>query len=246
MLIVDKPLDWSSMDVCRRVKRATGGAKVGHAGTLDPLATGVVVCCLGRATSLVERLMGLPKTYEAEVDLSAFSVTDDREGPLLPVSVGAIPSEAQVREGLRAFVGWIEQTPPAYSAVHVGGERAYDLARAGKAVTLQPRRVRVDEIAWVTYAWPTLAVRVRCGRGTYIRSLARDLGRSLGTGGHLASLRRTRVGGFAVEGAADAQRLALPITQSDLLGMDVVESMLAGGEAAEEKPGGRSGESAAG
>jgi tRNA pseudouridine55 synthase len=229
LLIVDKPLGWSSMDVCRRVKRATGGAKVGHAGTLDPLATGVVVCCLGRATSLVERLMGLPKTYEAQVDLSAFSVTDDREGPLLPVTLATIPTEAQVREGLRAFVGWIEQAPPAYSAVHIGGERAYDLARAGKPVSPQPRRVRVDAIEWVSFAWPTLAVRVRCGRGTYIRSLARDLGRSLGTGGHLSSLRRTRVGGYTVEAAADAQRLGQPIKQVDLIGLDAVEAGLAPG-----------------
>lgn len=222
ILVVDKPLGWSSMDVVRRVRRAAraGGAakaKVGHAGTLDPLATGVVVCCLGKATRQVERIMGMTKVYEAEVDLSAFTTTDDREGERQEVNVATPPTEAQVREVINRFVGEVEQVPPAYSAIHVGGQRAYKLARRGENVELPARTVRIDAIDVLGYAWPILTIRVTCGRGTYIRSLARDLGKALGTGGHLASLRRTAVGSYDLSKAAGASRLEQPITQADLL-----------------------------
>lgn len=217
LLVVDKPLGWSSMDVVRRVRRAAGGARTGHCGTLDPLATGVVVCCLGSATRAVERLMGMAKCYEAGVDFSAFTTTDDREGPRTEVDVASPPDEAALREALARFVGVIQQVPPAFSAVHVAGKRAYKLARQGKEVVIQPRAVRVDGIALLSYTWPIARLRVDCGKGTYIRSLARDLGKAMGTGGHLESLRRTAVGEYDLAKAVGEERLRLPITQADLL-----------------------------
>ena len=219
LLVVDKPLGWSSMDVVRRVRRAAGGVKTGHAGTLDPLATGIVVCCLGRATRCVEQLMGLVKIYEADVDLSAFTTTDDREGPREEVAVEAPPDEQVVRDALPGFIGHVEQVPPAFSAVHVDGERAYKRARKGQSVEIKPRTVRIDAIELLSYAWPHAVMRVTCGRGTYIRSLARDLGRALGTGGHLATLRRTAIGPYDLSAAVDEIRLTDPIAQNDLLPM---------------------------
>jgi tRNA pseudouridine55 synthase len=217
LLVVDKPLGWSSMEVVRRVRHAAGGVKTGHAGTLDPLATGVVVCCLGPATRLVEQLMGLPKIYEARIDLSAFTTTDDREGPRTEVAVPVPPDEAALRVVLATFVGQVQQTPPNFSAVHVAGQRAYKLARRGQEVELAARTVRIDAVELLSYVWPVAQVRVHCGRGTYIRAIARDLGVKLGTGGHLAGLRRTAVGRFDLSRAVTAERLRQPLTQADLL-----------------------------
>ncbi len=228
LIVVDKPLHWSSMTVVRYVRRAAGGVKTGHAGTLDPLATGVVICCLGKATRWVPRLMDLGKEYEAAVDLSAFTATDDREGERQEVAVAEPPDEARLRAALATFVGHIQQTPPNFSAVHVGGKRAYKLARAGKPVVIAPRTVRIDAIDLLDFAWPLVSLRITCGKGTYIRSLARDLGVVLGTGGHLAALRRTRTGPFTLENAANEERVRQPITQADLIDLDTLEALLAG------------------
>ncbi|MGE0191471.1 MAG: tRNA pseudouridine(55) synthase TruB [Planctomycetota bacterium] len=217
LLVVDKPLGWSSMDVVRRVRDAAGFVKTGHAGTLDPLATGVVICCLGRATRAVDALMALPKRYETVIDLSAFTSTDDREGPREEVDVDRPPTEAGIDEALQAFVGEIEQAPPAYSAVHVEGKRAYDRARAGEALELPTRLVRVDAIRRLRYDWPELALSIDCGKGFYVRSLARDLGVRLGCGGHLASLRRTAIGEYDLARAVGPERLMEPIGADDLL-----------------------------
>ena len=217
LLVVNKPVGWSSMDVVRRVRAAAGGGKVGHAGTLDPLADGVVVCCLGRATRRVEQIMGLPKTYRAGVDLSAFTRTDDRESVPEPVAVAHPPPPQTVEAALARFVGRIEQTPPAHSAMRVEGRRAYQLARAGQPVALTPRPVTIHRIAQIEYAWPIATLRIRCGRGTYIRSLARDLGRALGTGGHLARLCREAVGPFTLEQAVTVERCAEGLGPADLI-----------------------------
>ncbi len=219
LLVVDKPLGWSSMDVVRRVRRSAGNAKTGHAGTLDPLATGVVVCCIGKATKLIDQLMGLTKVYEADVDLSAFTATDDREGFLEPVPITGPPTEQQVREVLARFVGTIQQKPPAFSAMHVDGQRAYKLARKGRDVDIPARPVRIDAIELIAYAFPIARIRVTCGKGTYIRSLARDIGVALGTGGHLAALRRTSVGPYDLTSAMDGKRLESPIGEKDVLAM---------------------------
>lgn len=190
--------------VKRRLERRT---KIGHAGTLDPFATGVLLLLIGPATKLCERLMDEPKSYEAELKLGAYTATDDPESPEQPVADPAIPDAARVRQVASGFVGTIMQTPPIYSAMKVGGRRAYDLARRGEAVRLEPRPVRIDAVEVVAYEWPRLIVRVRCGRGTYIRSLARDIGAQLETGAYLTALRRTAVGRFTVEDAVTLQHV---------------------------------------
>ncbi len=217
LLVVDKPEGWSSMDVVRRVRKAAGWVKTGHAGTLDPLATGVVIACIGHATRSVETLMGLPKTYETTIDLSAFTNTDDREGERQEIAVDTPPDEARVRAVLDTFVGAIEQRPPRYSAIRVDGKRAYKLARSGEDVELPARTVHVHEIEPLTYDFPMLTVRIVCGRGTYVRSLARDIGVALGTGGHLARLCRTAVGEYDLSKAVSPERLEQRIDQFDLL-----------------------------
>lgn len=226
LLVVDKPLGWSSMDVVRHVRRAADFNKTGHAGTLDPLATGVVICCLGKATRCVEQLMGLTKVYEARVDLSAFTTTDDREGERTEIAPhdDTPPTLETLKQALAGFVGQIEQRPPNFSAIHVNGKRAYKLARAGEAVEIPSRTVRIDAIELLEYSYPLADIRVTCGRGTYIRSLARDLGEELQTGGHLAALRRTAVGGYTLAEAVTEERLEQPITQDDLMGMPEVDS----------------------
>lgn len=202
VLALDKPLRMTSAQAVARVRHRTGGAKVGHAGTLDPLATGVLVLCLGKATKQIESLMGEEKEYLAEVDLSALSPSDDLETEPTPIKVARAPTLEELRAACARFVGEIEQRPPTYSAVHVGGKRAYDLARAGK-IDERPaaKRVRVDSIEIVRYEWPLVTLDVQTGKGVYIRSLARDLGEALGCGGMLRALRRTRVGAFRVEEA---------------------------------------------
>ena len=216
LLVIDKPLGMSSMDVVRRVRRAGGHCKTGHAGTLDPLATGVLICCLGRATRRVDELMGLTKVYEATVDLSAFTSTDDAEGPRQEVSVPRPPSAEHVRTALDGLTGTIEQSPPAYSAIKVGGQRAYKLARKGEGVELPPRPVRIDAIELISYDWPLLRIVVTCGKGTYIRSLARQIGAALGTGGHLTTLRRTAIGPYTIDRAVNLEELPEPLMPEHL------------------------------
>ena len=217
VLVVDKPLGWSSMDVVRRVRSAAGFVKTGHAGTLDPLATGVVVCCIGRATRGVETIMKMPKIYTARIDLSAFTITDDREGPRDEVAVETPPTQEQILEELAFFAGEVEQAPPQFSAVHVDGERAYKRARQGETIEIPKRKVFIERATLVNYEWPMLDIEVLCGKGFYVRSMARDVGMALGTGGHLASLRRTAVGEYTLDSAATPERLLEPVTQLDLL-----------------------------
>lgn len=201
VLVVDKPVGPSSARVCAMVRRLTGGAKVGHAGTLDPLASGVLVCCLGSATKRIPELMAGEKVYEAEIDLSAFTETDDLEGAREEVAIGQAPSRDEVERACAGFVGRIMQAPPRFSAVKIGGERAYRMARAGDRVEPAARPVLVRGVEVAEYDWPRLSLGIVCGKGVYIRSLARDLGRALGTGGHLTALRRTRVGTYREENA---------------------------------------------
>ncbi len=220
LLIVDKPVGCSSMDVVRRVRRSAGGKhiKTGHAGTLDPLASGVLICCLGReATRLVESLMELAKVYQTTIDLSAFSTTDDLEGELQPVDVPQPPAEPQVHAVLGQFLGEIEQTPPAHSAVKIKGQPAYKMARRGEDVKLRPRIIRIDAIELLRYDWPELEIVVTCGRGTYIRSLARQIGAALGAGGHLTALRRTAVGPYTVDQAIHLDDVPDPLPAEVLL-----------------------------
>lgn len=192
---LNKPAGISSARAVSRVKRLLPrGTKIGHAGTLDPFATGVLLLLVGKATRLCERLMDQPKQYEATVKLGATTPTDDPESPET-ATLGVQPVDrAQVEAALRSFVGEIVQRPPAFSALKVAGRRAYDLARKGQVVELQPRTVNVYAITLLGYEWPLVRLRIDSGRGTYIRAIARDLGEALKTGGHLTALVRTRVG----------------------------------------------------
>jgi tRNA pseudouridine55 synthase len=200
LLVIDKPRGITSRDAINRIERQLPrGTKIGHTGTLDPLATGVLVVCLGRATRLAEYVQAMNKTYQSTFMLGACSDTDDADGTVKPAENPQPLSLDQVASALQTFVGEIEQVPPAFSAVLVGGARAYDLARAGETVELKPRRVVVHEIKLLAYSWPNVDVEIRCGKGTYIRSIARDLGEKLGCRGLVAALRRTRVGPFRAE-----------------------------------------------
>lgn len=208
VLNIDKPLGWSSAKVCNLVRRLSAGAKVGHAGTLDPLATGVLVVCLGKATKRIPGFMDDTKAYRAEVDLSAFSTTDDAEGERTVVEVKEPPTVETIRRVLdERFVGEIDQAPPRYSAVKINGQRAYKMARAGEEFQTRTKRVRIDSVEIEAYDWPSLTLLIECGKGTYIRSIARDLGEALGTGGMLTDLVRTRVGSFELGDAMSVEEL---------------------------------------
>jgi len=211
---LDKPAGISSAAAVARVKRLLPrGTKIGHAGTLDPFATGVLLLLIGTATKQCERLMGAAKQYNAIVKLGATTATLDPETPEEPWPGQDAPatirpvSPDEVRAILPRFVGAIRQRPPAFSAMKVGGRRAYDLARRGHDVELEPRTVRVYGIELLDYDWPLARLRVDCGRGTYVRAIARDLGEKLGTGGHLRQLRRTRVGPFDVQAAVTLEQV---------------------------------------
>lgn len=209
-LILDKPLQMSSAYLLNKVKRfLPKGTKLGHAGTLDPLASGVLVAMVGKYTKLCETVMGQPKQYRAIIRLGATSETEDAEGPItVRDGLTTQPGVEQIDAVLASFLGTIQQMPPAFSALKIGGKRACDRVRAGETVELKPRSIRIDAIARLDYAWPDLTILVDCGRGTYVRSLARDIGAALGTGGYLAGLVRTRVGAFRIENAASLEMLA--------------------------------------
>lgn len=202
LLVLDKPGGMTSRAV---VNRAQGwfprGTRLGHTGTLDPLATGVLVLCMGAATRLAEFVQDMGKTYRAGLLLGMHSDTDDADGAVTAVEGATPPDLETVSTGLQRFLGTIDQVPPAYSAAKVTGRRAHDLARSGQTVTLQARKVHIDAIEILHFAYPHLEIEVRCGKGTYIRSLARDLGAQLGCGALIQTLRRTRVGDFTAEGA---------------------------------------------
>jgi tRNA pseudouridine55 synthase len=206
VLLVDKPAGPTSFDVVARIRRALPRkTKVGHAGTLDPFATGLLLLVTGRATRLVPFLVGLEKRYRTTVELGVRSDTGDVDGELVP-SDEPLPSEAGLRQAVAGFVGELDQVPPAASAVKVGGRRAYALARAGEKVELEPRRVHIHALELCGYRDGLAELDVRCSKGTYIRSLARDLGETLGCGAYCKTLRRTAIGSFAVDdaGAPDA------------------------------------------
>lgn len=202
LLVIDKPLGMTSRAALDRAARwFPRRTKLGHTGTLDPLATGVLLLCMGHATRLADFVQAMPKSYESEFTLGATSATDDAEGPIVAAHDAVIPTRIEVESVLQSFVGEIEQMPPAYSAVKVGGKRAYELSRRGRVADLTARTVRVDSIEILDYQHPKLRLRIDCGKGTYIRSLARDLGQRLNCGGYVSRLRRTRIGPFRAEQA---------------------------------------------
>ncbi len=204
---IDKPPGLTSHDVVVRVRKMSGQRQAGHAGTLDPLATGVLVVCLGRATRVSEYLMASPKTYRATIHLGVSTTTHDAEGEIVaqnPVDV----TRTEFEQALGAFAGRIEQVPPMHSAIKQRGQSLFKLARRGITVERAPRTVEIFALNLLDWTPPMVHIEVRCGPGTYIRALARDLGRSLGCGAHLAALRRTQSGRFSIADAVSLEQLA--------------------------------------
>ncbi len=208
ILNVDKPAGLTSHDVVSRVRKLAALRRVGHAGTLDPLATGVLVVALGRATRLLEYVTDQPKTYEAVVRLGQTSATYDAEGPLSPPEPLPELSAETLDEALAPFRGPISQTPPMYSALKRGGRPLYELARQGVTVEREPRQVTIYDLRLLDWRPPDLRLRVVCSAGAYIRSLAHDLGRALGTGGYLTALQRTAIGSFQLADAVALDKLS--------------------------------------
>lgn len=231
IVLVDKPYRLSSTSVVRVVKRRLMNSglpksiKVGHGGTLDPLASGLMVILVGKATKLCDQIMAGRKRYVAEVDLSRFSTTEDLEGEFTAVEVGAggPPTREMIAGVLGAFVGTIMQRPPHHSAVWIDGRRAYDIARSGQTPEVQARPVEIQGIEILAYEWPILKIDVRSGKGTYIRSLARDVGVALGTGGMLVSLVRTEVAPFTLEQAMKLDDVPDPMLPEMMRGVPVAE-----------------------
>ncbi len=207
LVVVDKPRGITSRMAVDRVIRAAGRVRAGHAGTLDPLASGVLVVCLGSATRLVEEVQAQPKSYRTVVRLGARSDTLDADGQVEEAIDPRPPSREELEAAIGPMVGEVDQVPPGYSALKVGGRRAYDLARTGQAVILAARRVRIDRIGIVRYEWPYLELEVDCGSGTYIRSIARDVGEAVGCGGLVDVLIRTRIGPFVLDDAISVDAL---------------------------------------
>jgi tRNA pseudouridine55 synthase len=216
LVVVDKPGGITSHDVVSRVRRLAGVRKVGHAGTLDPMATGVLVLGVGRATRLLGHLTLADKRYAATIRLGVSTTTDDVDGEVVETRPTDGLSAAEVRSALAALVGEIDQVPSSVSAIKVDGRRAYARVRAGEQVDLPARRVVVHEIAVTALALPMLDVDVHCSSGTYVRALARDLGAALGVGGHLTALRRTAVGPFPLSGARTLDELADSFTMTPI------------------------------
>lgn len=215
-LIIDKPSGMTSTHVVNRVKRVTDAAKAGHGGTLDPLATGVLPLALGEATKTVMYVMDAAKRYRFTVRFGAATNTDDSEGEIIRTS-DERPTDAAIVEALKGFEGRIMQRPPDFAAVKVAGERAYDLARRGEVLDLPPREVNFIELGMIERPDADHAVfEARCGKGAYIRALARDLGEALGCLGHVTALRRLEVGAFTAKAAIDLDTL-VEIVQDDSL-----------------------------
>lgn len=206
ILLIDKPAGLTSFGVVRRVRRALKARKVGHLGTLDPFATGLLPLCLGEATKLVPFLLPEPKTYRAWVRLGEETDTQDLTGVVLSRSEN-LPAPEQVYQVAARFVGELKQIPPMYSALHYQGERLYRLARRGEVVELKPRKVVIYSLEVEEVALPRVTMTVTCSQGTYLRTLAADLGAALGCGAHLAALRRLAVGPFRVEQALSLKEL---------------------------------------
>lgn len=211
ILNIDKPEGWTSHDVVARVRRLTGQKRAGHAGTLDPFATGVLLVCLGQATRVSEYLMDAHKLYRARIRFGAATDTFDVTGQIT-TETGVIPGRAEIEALLPRFIGQIQQVPPAYSALKIEGQPAYRRARRGEAVELAPRTVEVYEIRLLAWEPPDLELDILCGKGTYIRSLAHDLGLAAGSAAHLVALQRRAVGDLTVEEAVSPAELEAQVT----------------------------------
>ncbi len=219
-LNISKPIGCTSRDIVNRVQRFVRPAKVGHAGTLDPLAEGVLVVAIGQGTRLIESVQESQKAYLGVFQLGCTSDSEDTETPIVPLENPPIPDLDSLSQSCARFVGEIDQVPPQYSALKVQGKRAYDMARRGEKAELKARRVRIDACSVAAYDYPEMQLDIRCGSGVYVRSLGRDIGESLGSGAVMIGLTRTAVGPFCIDDAlcgnditADSiERSLLPLT----------------------------------
>lgn len=218
-LVIDKPLDMGSTVVVGKLKWALEPAKIGHAGTLDPLATGVLPIALGKATRLIPYVMDGRKVYEFQITWGAETATDDAAGEIIG-QTDKRPTETEIRAILPRFLGEIMQLPPAYSALKINGKRAYDLARRGEEVALKPRPVRIETLELVSRTEDTADFRVVCGKGTYVRSLGRDIGRALGCLGYITRLRRTVCGPFTIKDAVPMRAFEHKCEKVNLMPLD--------------------------
>jgi tRNA pseudouridine55 synthase len=240
ILLIDKPANWTSHDVVAKVRSILRQAeselsanssqpsapspkvKVGHTGTLDPFATGLLILMIGNYTKRAGEFSKLDKTYEAELILGSISSTGDVEGEIMKneewrmKNEGEEPGIEEIKNVLASFVGEIEQVPHKFSAIKINGQRAYKLARQGKEVKLEPRKVKVESLEVREYSYPTLKIVTEVSSGTYIRSLAEDIGEKIGTGGYLSSLRRTMVGKFDIKDATSLENLDFDFIRRDL------------------------------
>lgn len=215
-LLVDKPVGPTSHDVVDAARRILRTRKVGHAGTLDPFASGLLILAVGRMTKEISKFVGLDKSYEATLRLGATSDTMDRTGTVTEQKDRAPVSREAFEAALGKFRGAIDQVPPMYSAKKVGGKKLYELAREGVEIERKPVRVTIHELELVDYAWPIAKLRTRVSSGTYIRALADDIGKALGCGAYLEELRRTSIGGFDVKEAVAKDAIALTSLRASL------------------------------
>ena len=222
ILYIDKPLHWSSFDAVKRVRGALlrrlglKKMKVGHAGTLDPLATGVMIVCTGKATKRIDELQAHVKEYIATIALGATTPSFDLETSIDATFPTAHITRELVEDALTRFTGRIEQVPPAFSACKIDGKRAYKIARKGKEVNLKAKVLVIDEIELLEYSQQSITIRVVCSKGTYIRALARDIGEALNSGGHLTALRRTRVGNVSVDDCLSVEQTVEMINRVEI------------------------------
>lgn len=201
ILLINKPLDWTSFDVVKKVRNTIRVKKVGHAGTLDPLATGLLILCTGKFTKRIDEIQGQEKEYTGIIRLGETTPSYDRETEVTETKDISHLTEDEIKAAAQTFVGTIDQIPPIYSAVQIDGKRAYDLARKGKDVELKSRSVTIQAFDITSINGPEVTFKVICSKGTYIRSLAHDLGQKLGVGGHLSKLERSRIGEYKLEDA---------------------------------------------
>ncbi len=207
ILLIDKPYRWTSFDVVNKLRYVLKIKKIGHAGTLDPLATGLLIVCVGKMTKRIDEFMGLEKEYTGTMVIGQTTPSHDLETEVsAPQDISAITHDMIV-EASRNFVGEISQLPPMHSAIRVGGKRAYAFARKGNEVELKPRTVEVREFEITDVRPPEVDFRIVCSKGTYIRSIARDMGTTLGVGAYLAALRRTRIGTFSIDDALTIEKV---------------------------------------
>lgn len=211
--LIDKPAGWTSFDAVNVIRKKAQGAypniknlRVGHAGTLDPFATGLLIIGVGReATKKLDEFKGMPKTYLAVIRLGSVSSTDDKDGEItntgFETSIPDKPGIVQIKKVIKNFLGEQEQIPPMYSAKKINGKKLYELARQGKTIHREPNKINIHSIDLIDYEWPNLVIKIECSTGTYIRTLARDIGDSLGTGAYCHELRRTKIGDYSVENA---------------------------------------------